>query len=318
MDSGNRLKSANGDDFTYNDRSLISTRQGSGGTIRYEYNELDMLVRCDINGQVWTASYDGFCRRTGRIWEGRETQFYWDDFRLAAEVSHDGRVRLYLYVDEAALVPFMFVEYNELVAEPGSGQRYYIFTNQIGVPVRVEDDAGWVVWTARIDPYGQALVSADSIIEMPLRFPGHYHDSETGLHNNRFRYYSPELGRYLQSDPLGIEGGINLYAYRDRPLTEVDLDGLAKNKQNKLRRRIKNKNKKYNDLTKRRWRTRIQMRAEEGEGGGKERLTLAKINWTATSKRHRSAGKWSAPIGKNPPESCRTSIFAVSCMKWDI
>ena len=112
MDSGNRLESANGDIFTYNDRNHISTRQGPGGTIRYEYNALDMLVRCEINGQIWTASYDAYCRRIEKTWLGRTTSYYWDDFRLAAEVKDDGRVRLYLYVDEAALVPFMFVEYD--------------------------------------------------------------------------------------------------------------------------------------------------------------------------------------------------------------
>jgi RHS repeat-associated protein len=61
---------------------------------------------------------------------------------------------------------------------------------------------------------------------MPLRFPGHYHDRETGLHYNRFRYYTPELGRYLQSDPLGIAAAVNLYAYADNPLVEVDVRGL--------------------------------------------------------------------------------------------
>jgi RHS repeat-associated protein len=60
---------------------------------------------------------------------------------------------------------------------------------------------------------------------MPLRWPGHYYDSETGLQDNRFRTYSPELGRYLQSDPIGTEGGINLYAYTDNPLRAVDLRG---------------------------------------------------------------------------------------------
>jgi RHS repeat-associated protein len=60
-----------------------------------------------------------------------------------------------------------------------------------------------------------------------LRFPGHYFDEETGLHYNRYRYYSPSLGRYLQSDPIDIEGGVNVYAYTPRPLTTVDLDGRA-------------------------------------------------------------------------------------------
>jgi RHS repeat-associated protein len=61
---------------------------------------------------------------------------------------------------------------------------------------------------------------------MPLRFPGHYHDPETGLHYNRFRYYSPEMARYLQSDPAGQEGGINVYAYPVNPLIGADIDGL--------------------------------------------------------------------------------------------
>ena len=81
-----------------------------------------------------------------QTWLGRRTSYYWDDFRLAAEVKHDGGCALYVYVDQTALVPFMFVEYNGLDAEPGSGRRYYLFTSQIGVPIRVEDDAARVVW----------------------------------------------------------------------------------------------------------------------------------------------------------------------------
>jgi RHS repeat-associated protein len=91
------------------------------------------------------------------------------------------------------------------------------FTNQIGVPVWVEDDRGRMVWQARIDPFGLASVSPGSTLEMPLRFPGHYFDKETELHYNRFRYYDPRLGRYLQSDPYGMAGGINLYAYCPNP-----------------------------------------------------------------------------------------------------
>src|SRR5439155_9976367 len=55
----------------------------------------------------------------------------------------------------------------------------------------------------------------------------HYFDRETGLHYNRFRYYSPELGRYLQSDPAGISGGLNLYAYSASPLSVVDVRGMT-------------------------------------------------------------------------------------------
>jgi RHS repeat-associated protein len=224
--TGNRLAAANGDRFAYNDRDHLSARSGPRGTISYVYNDLDMLARCDISGEVWTAAYDAYCRRIQKTWRGRTTAYYWDDFRLAAELRDDGSLRIYVYADEIALVPFLFLEYSGLDAEPGSGKRYYIFTNQVGVPIRVKDDAGRSCWTARIDPYGFAHIGPNSPLEMPLRFPGHYHDPETSLHYNRFRYYSPELGRYLQSDPAGQSGGINVYVYPVNPLIDADIDGL--------------------------------------------------------------------------------------------
>src|SRR5262245_13577438 len=123
------------------------------------------------------------------------------------------------------MAPIMFVEYENIDADPASGKRYFIFSDHLGSPVLVEDDNGKVVWQARLDPYGTAHIRGKDAIEMPLRFPGHYFDSETGLHYNRFRYYSPELGRYLQSDPLDVEGSLNLYAYTGNPLKQVDVRG---------------------------------------------------------------------------------------------
>lgn len=227
LQEGNRLAAANGEVFAYNDRNHISSRQGPRGTVCYEYNTLDMLTAIDMNGERWTAAYDPLGRRVSKTWKGGTTRYYWDDFRLAAEERSNRTLRLYIYENEAALVPLQFIEYESRDAEPESGKRYFVFTNQIGVPVRVEDDSGRMVWQARIDPFGLASISPSSTIEMPLRFPGHYFDRETELHYNRFRYYDPRLGRYLQSDPLGMAGGINLYAYCVNPLTTVDLDGLT-------------------------------------------------------------------------------------------
>ncbi|MCA9578004.1 MAG: RHS domain-containing protein, partial [Myxococcales bacterium] len=131
-----------------------------------------------------------------------------------------------------ALVPFMAVDYasrEEATERPEDGDRYYYFTDHRGCPERVEDDDGEVVWEATVHPYGECEVHVGADFHQPLRFPGHYHDATTGLHCNRFRYYSPELGRYLESDPVGIQGGLNLYGYcaDGNPLRDVDLRGLS-------------------------------------------------------------------------------------------
>jgi len=226
---GNRLKAANGDAVTYNDRDHVAARVGQGRRHEYFYDAHDRLVRAAIDGEPWAAAYDPLCRRVRKTWRGETTEYFWDGFRLMAEIAADGYVRLYVYADEEALVPLMFVDYPSLDSAPEDGTRFYVFTNQIGVPERVEDAYGDVAWQAKIEPYGAVTVDPASRITLNLRFPNHYADPETGLHFNRFRYYSPELGRFLQVDPVGIDGGINLYAYcGGNPLTRVDLDGLGR------------------------------------------------------------------------------------------
>jgi RHS repeat-associated protein len=172
------------------------------------------------------STYDPLGRRITKSWQGATTEYHWDHHRLAAERAPDGAVRVYVYADADALVPFMFVDYESDDAPAASGRRYFLFTNQIGAPIRVDEERGATVWEADVDPYGATAVRPESTIDLALRFPGHYEDREIGLFYNRFRHYSPVLGRYLQSDPMGAAGGVNLYAYPANPLTTVDLFGL--------------------------------------------------------------------------------------------
>ncbi|MEQ8461649.1 MAG: RHS repeat-associated core domain-containing protein [Sandaracinaceae bacterium] len=229
----NQLRQANGERYAYNHRGHLSERVSSRGKISYDYDSLDQLSVVfweGPNGERWgwDADYDPLGRRTRKApGYTNETHFYWDTDRLAAEVFSDGRVRVYVYPDAFSVVPLLFAEYESEDADPSSGQVYYCFTDQRGAVQRVLDDDGAVVWSAKLEPYGYVHVEQGADFHQPLRFPGHYFDSETGLHQNRFRYYDPLLGRYLQVDPTGLRGGGNLYAHTANPLVQVDLRGLT-------------------------------------------------------------------------------------------
>jgi RHS repeat-associated protein len=72
------------------------------------------------------------------------------------------------------------------------------------------------------DPDGDGIA-----FDLPLRLPGQYYDRESGLHYNYFRDYDPSVGRYVRSDPIGLNGGLNTYAYvESSPLAGVDPTGL--------------------------------------------------------------------------------------------
>ncbi|WP_437684250.1 RHS repeat-associated core domain-containing protein [Sorangium sp. So ce131] len=231
LSEGNRLARAAGERFRYDKRNHLAEIVNDDGEVtRYGYDGLDMLVKVSWSGreEQWTAGYDGLGRRLYKSYGGQRTDFYWDGDRLAAEVSPSGAVRIYVYPGAEALVPFMFIDYASMDADPASGRPFYVFVNQIGVPLHIEDQAGHVVWKAEhVDPYGLVTVAPGASVSYSLRFPGHFYDEETGLFYNRYRYYSPRLGRYLQSDPVGQSGGINLYSYPSNPLVHVDLLGLT-------------------------------------------------------------------------------------------
>ena len=106
--------------------------------------------------------------------------------------------------------------------------RYYINPDHLGAPHSITDQAGTVVWKWPHDPYGNGQpeqLSGQTFV-YNLRFPGQYHDAESGLNYNYYRDYNPMVGRYVQSDPIGLAGGLNTYAYGiGNPVSNVDLDG---------------------------------------------------------------------------------------------
>ena len=109
---------------------------------------------------------------------------------------------------------------------------YYVHNDHLGTPQVMTDNSGQVIWQASYDPFGAATVNGDPdgdgiAVTLNVRFPGQYYDAETGLHYNYFRTYDPETGTYTTSDPIGLAGGLNTYAYvGGNPVRWVDPLGL--------------------------------------------------------------------------------------------
>lgn len=231
-DAGDELALSPGVTLEHDARGRVSLRRdASGREARYAYDSLDQLVEVDLGdgGPRWRGSYDGLgrLRRFGR--EGRDTSLFWDGDRIAAELAHDGALRLHVYPEARALVPFAFVDYASVDAEPEQGRAYYVFHDASGMPTQIEDASGRTVWWAdRVDPYGALTLHEGAELDYALRWPGHLFDRDLALHHNRFRAYDPALACYLQPDPLGHAGSPHsLYAYAPNPLLQVDLLGLT-------------------------------------------------------------------------------------------
>ena len=98
---------------------------------------------------------------------------------------------------------------------------------QLGITLELTDDTGTVVWAASYRSYGSLALQHIDALDQALRFQGQYYDEETGLHYNRFRYYDPECGRFINQDPIGLLGGTNNYQYVPNPTGWVDPLGLT-------------------------------------------------------------------------------------------
>jgi RHS repeat-associated protein len=129
-----------------------------------------------------------------------------------------GQSSLYIY-EPGSYAPLARVDQNEGEAEQ---KLYYFHTDQIGTPLEMTDVGGQIVWQATYKAWGEVETLAVSEVEQNLRFQGQYFDDETGLHYNTFRYYDPEIGRFITQDPIGLVGGANLYQYVVNPTTWVD------------------------------------------------------------------------------------------------
>ncbi|WP_338849871.1 RHS repeat-associated core domain-containing protein [Massilia sp. W12] len=105
-------------------------------------------------------------------------------------------------------------------------RKLYYHCDHIGVPLELLDSDGDALWSARRLTWGKLHETQDKHANQPLRFQGQYYDAESGLHYNRYRYYDPEVERFVSQDPIGLLGGENLYQYGPNAEGWVDPLGL--------------------------------------------------------------------------------------------
>ncbi|MBI0432131.1 RHS repeat-associated core domain-containing protein, partial [Pectobacterium parmentieri] len=162
-----------------------------------------------------------------------ETRFLWEGFRLLQARQAD-RTETYLYDPTIWWSPLA-----RITQQPGApdGDIRWFNTELNGAPLEMTDAEGAVRWSGDYGSFGaingqtqdsEGLRHGKPVESQSLRYAGQYADEETGLHYNLFRYYDPTVGRFTTQDPIGLAGGLNLYAYAPNPLGWVDPLGLAK------------------------------------------------------------------------------------------
>ncbi|AVR78684.1 hypothetical protein NM96_04400 [Neisseria mucosa] len=202
--------------------------------------------------------YDPLGRRTAKIRNGETTVYHWQEDTLAIE-STNGQNTHYLFepgtfepLAQFQTTETIGIEREDKPAEPygydpetdpllkippepqgqseAQPELVYYQLDHLGTPIAAHNAKGEAVWTAEYEAWGRIrneTVSDGLKANIPFRFQGQYYDEESGLHYNRFRYYDPEIGRFVSQDPIGLMGGINVYIYAPNPIEWVDPFGLA-------------------------------------------------------------------------------------------
>ena len=113
-----------------------------------------------------------------------------------------------------------------------STTQYYLHSDHLNTPRLATNPSQTLLWSWNSDAFGVGTANGDVdgdgvILDMPLRFPGQLYDAHTALNYNYFRDYDPNTGRYVKSDPIGLNGGLNTYGYVSaNPLSLSDQYGL--------------------------------------------------------------------------------------------
>lgn len=223
-DSSGKLNSYNGHILTYDAHGRQKAVAAATETVTYQYDNLDRLIKAQKTGMLADYNYGYYNRRVKKTVNTTTTWYLYDGANILAEFDQSGQLtRNYSYT------PGTF----DLLGVTEGTDFQTVLTNHLQTPQYVFDGDQSVLWQAVYQSYGKPLINDDIdgngiAVTLNQRFPGQYADSETGLSYNWHRSYNPETGRYISPDPIGINGGVNLFGYAGgSPQDNVDPLGLV-------------------------------------------------------------------------------------------
>lgn len=208
-------------------------------TWQYWWDDFDRLTETHTpDGGIWCYTYDAFgrrikkeCVKAGESGRLQSVNYLWQGATLAEE--H----RTTAETTEVTRWQFEPGTFNplakEIISAEGNNSFYPIVTDHHGTPKELCDTKGNCVWQAEHELWGKAEITAKKsdnyqpLVDCNLRFQNQWEDEETGLYYNLNRYYDPDSGQYLSTDPIGLEGGLRTHGYVHDPMQWVDPVGLA-------------------------------------------------------------------------------------------
>jgi RHS repeat-associated protein len=207
--------------FGYTPFGNIAADEQPAGTLTLAYNDDDRLASVTTKAGAWDYVYDGFEERLAKRQRGG----------LATAYQYDQAGRLIEEDKLSATVSAPQVDYvylgNRPIAMRRNGSLWFLEGDRLGTPQIARDASQALGWQALYAPFGQVRLRASDVTQN-LRLPGQYFDAESGYYHNGWRDYDPSLGRYLESDPIGLRGGLNTYLYAlASPTGWIDGAGLC-------------------------------------------------------------------------------------------
>lgn len=218
-DDANRLLEDAAHNYSYNAAGMLvqKVEKASGRATAFAYDAEGQLTRITFHdGGTAAYKYDGLGRRVEKNVRGQVTRYVYDSEDIVSEYSGTDALTASYVHGSATDEP--------LIMERG-GQNYFYHQDSLGSVRFLTDSAGSVAQTYVYDSYGN-IVQQTGMLANPYAFTGREFDAESGLYYYRARYYDPRAGRFIHEDPVGVNGGLNLYAYvANNPVNYIDPEG---------------------------------------------------------------------------------------------